>query len=80
MFASLKSLAEALEIKLKDFLAPLFIAVAGSTASFSVVDAMQLLGSDLSRARLRHAIEVLGGVSKKQAKSLEKRYRSLDLD
>lgn len=78
LFAELKSLADALEIKLKDFLAPLFIAVSGSTASFSVMDAMALLGSDMTRARLRHGIDSLGGVSKKQMKSMEKAYRAIN--
>jgi len=78
LMQTLKQLADALEIKLKDFLAPLFVAIAGSTQSFSVMDAMSLLGSDISRARLRHAIAALGGVSKKQNKKLEKEYRSLD--
>ena len=78
LFAELSGLAEAFELKLKDFLAPLFIAVAGTTASFSVMDAMALLGSDMTRARLRHAIEVLGGVSKKQMKALDKAYRGLN--
>jgi glutamyl-tRNA synthetase len=73
----LKSLADAMEVKVKDFLAPLFIAIAGSSASFSVVDSMELLGPDMSRMRIRHAIDVLGGVSKKAAKRLEKRYREL---
>ncbi|MEQ9462410.1 MAG: glutamate--tRNA ligase [Haliea sp.] len=75
----LKTLADALGIKIKDLLAPLFVAVAGSSASFSVVDSMAMLGPDMSRARLRHAIEVLGGVSKKAAKRLEKAYAELGL-
>jgi glutamyl-tRNA synthetase len=73
----LKALADALGVKVKDFLAPLFIAISGSSASFSVVDSMELLGPDMSRARIRHAIEVLGGVSKKAMKKLEKDYRTL---
>jgi len=73
----MKGLADALEVKIKDFLAPLFIAVAGTSASFSVVDSMELLGPDMSRARVRHAIEVLGGVSKKAMKRLEKQYQQL---
>jgi glutamyl-tRNA synthetase len=73
----LKGIADALEIKVKDFLAPLFVAIAGSSASFSVVDSMEMLGPDMSRARIRHAIEVLGGVSKKAAKRLEKDYQNL---
>ena len=77
LFAELKQLADKLDIKLKDFLAPLFVAIAGTTASFSVMDAMTLLGADLSRARLRHSIDVLGGVSKKQLKKLEKAFANL---
>jgi glutamyl-tRNA synthetase len=37
-----------------------------------------MIGPDMSRARLRHAIEVLGGVSKKTAKRLEKAYADLE--
>ncbi len=74
---ALKSLADQLGVKVRDFLSPMFIAISGSRASFSVVDAMGLLGPDMSRARVRQAIEVLGGVSKKAGKRLEKEYRSL---
>lgn len=77
IFAELKQLAGEVEIKLKDFLVPLFIAIAGTTASMSVMDSMVLLGPDLSRARLRHAIGVLGGVSKKQLKKMDKAYAVL---
>ncbi len=77
IFSCLKALADAMEIKLKDFLAPLFIAVSGSTASFSVMDAMVLLGSDLSRARLRDGIETLGGAGKKVLKRYEKEFADL---
>jgi glutamyl-tRNA synthetase len=76
----LKDLADALGVKVKDFIAPLFIAIAGSSASISVVDSMALLGPDMSRARIRHAIEVLGGVSKKTMKQLEKEYQGLSED
>lgn len=74
---TLKSLADRLDIKVRDFLAPLFIAISGSRASISVVDAMDLLGPDMSRARIRHAINTLGGVSKKAAKRLEKEFQAL---
>ncbi|ODS24954.1 glutamate--tRNA ligase [Candidatus Endobugula sertula] len=73
-----KSLADSMEIKLKDFLAPLFVAISGTTVSFSVIDAMVLLGPDMSRARLRYALTGLyGEMGKKQLKKLEKAYRSL---
>jgi len=77
LFSNLKLLADAMEIKMKDFLAPVFVAVSGSTSSFSVMDAMVLLGSDLTRARLRFAIEALGGAGKKVLKRYEKEYAAL---
>ena len=77
LLAEVKALAEHFELKMKAFLAPVFIAITGSTSSTSVMDAMAILGSDVTRARLRNAIEVLGGVSKKQAKRFEKEYRDL---
>jgi glutamyl-tRNA synthetase len=67
-----------MEVKLKPFLAPLFIAIAGSSASISVMDSMVLLGPDMSRARLRSAIDVFGGVGKKKLKKLEKAYNALE--
>jgi glutamyl-tRNA synthetase len=77
IFEALKELATRLDIKIKDFLAPLFIAISGSASSVSVIDAMAILGPDLSRARVRHAIDTLGGASKKQLKALEKDYAAL---
>jgi glutamyl-tRNA synthetase len=77
IFSDIKTIADAMEVKMKDFLSPFFIAITGSAASFSVFDAMVLLGPDMSRARIRHAIEILGGVSKKAMKRLEKTYEAL---
>ena len=77
ILSSLKAVADAMEIRLKPFLAPLFIAIAGSSASISVMDSMALLGADMSRARLRHAIDLLGGVGKKKLKKMEKAYQQL---
>jgi glutamyl-tRNA synthetase len=74
---ALKGVADSMDIKLKPFLAPLFVAVAGSTASISVMDSMSLLGADMSRARLRHAIELMGGVGKKKLKKMEKAYQAI---
>jgi len=77
LLGEVKALAAHFDLKMKEFLAPVFIAITGSAASTSVMDAMAILGSDMTRARLRHAIEVLGGVSKKQAKRFEKEFREL---
>ena len=77
IFNELKDLATALELKPKALFAPLFIAVAGSNSAYSMPDSMAILGADMTRARLRRAIDVLGGVSKKAAKRLEKEYAAL---
>jgi glutamyl-tRNA synthetase len=77
IFSDLKQLAETMGLTIRSLLAPLFVAIAGSTASISVIDSMVLLGPDMSRARLRSAISVLGGVSKKKLKKLEKEYAAL---
>ncbi|MGM0855586.1 MAG: glutamate--tRNA ligase [Pseudomonadota bacterium] len=77
LLEEVKLLSAHFDLKMKAFLAPVFIAITGSTTSTSVMDAMAILGSDVTRARLRHAIDVLGGVSKKQAKRFEKAFRDL---
>ncbi|MCM2130330.1 glutamate--tRNA ligase [Larsenimonas rhizosphaerae] len=78
LMAEVKLLAADFDLKMKQFLAPVFVAVTGSTSSTSVMDAMAILGSDVTRARLRHAITVLGAPSKKRTKVLEKRFKALD--
>jgi glutamyl-tRNA synthetase len=77
IFNELKLLAEQMGVKLKDALAPIFVAIAGTTASFSVVDSMQIIGPDMSRARLRHAVNALGGFGKNKQKDLDKIYAKL---
>jgi glutamyl-tRNA synthetase len=74
---SLQDAAQYMEIKIRDFLFPLFVAMSGKAVSTSVIESISILGLDITRARLRHAIVVLGGISKKQAKSLERDYRGL---
>ena len=77
LFAALKSLSTAMELKPKVLFAPLFVAIAGGNSGYSMPDSMAILGPDMTRARLRSAIDVLGGVSKKAAKRLEKEFASL---
>lgn len=72
IFKTLKGLSAALDIKLRDMMAPFFIAIAGSTSSTPVMNSMYVIGADMTMARLRHAIEVLGGLGKKKLKKLEK--------
>jgi len=77
LFEGLKQLGEAMGFKIRDFLFPLFVAIAGTAQSVSVVDAMEILGPDMSRARVRHALDSIGGPSKKQTKAWDKEYRAL---
>ncbi|KZY84398.1 hypothetical protein A3742_31390 [Oleiphilus sp. HI0071] len=60
-----------------DFMQPLFVAVAGTPNSWSVVDSMVMLGPDMTRARLRHALNVMEGFSKKETKRVEKEYQAV---
>ena len=75
--SSITRLAEALDVKIRNLLFPLFVAVTGGPVSPPLYDSMALLGPDMCRARLRHAIDTLGGVSKKHGKRLEKRFAEL---
>lgn len=72
-----KTLSEDMDIKFRNVLKPYFVAISGAKSSTPLFDSMEVLGPDLSRARIRHAIGILGGVSKKAAKRLDKEYRVL---
>ena len=77
IYKVLKGLAANFEIKLKDFMQPFFVAIAGSTSSTPVMNSMFVIGADMTLARLRHATEVLGGLGKKKLKKLEEKNKSL---
>ena len=79
LYGALKGLADAMGMKTRDFLAPLFVAVSGRAVALPLFDSLAYLGRDLTRARLRSGIEALGGISKKASKQMEKAYRSLQL-
>ncbi len=79
LYNALKGLADAMGMKTRDFLAPLFVAVAGRAVALPLFDSLAFLGRDLTRSRLRSALEALGRVSRKESKRLEKSYRSLEL-
>jgi len=69
---NIEQIATVLELKLRDLTPLLFAAITGSASSVSVLDAMTILGPDLTRYRLRCALDNLGGVSKKELKAWEK--------
>ena len=77
LYSRLRTLADAMGLKIRDFLAPLFIAISGRSTSLPLFDSMVFLGRDVTRVRVRSAIDALGGVGKKASKRLERDYREL---
>jgi glutamyl-tRNA synthetase len=77
LYASCNDLAEQCDMKLRDFLFPLFIAISGREVSLPLFDSLVFLGPDLSRGRLRDALEVLN-VSGKERKRLDKAVEQLN--
>jgi len=77
LYSELGQIAGEMQLKLRDFLSPLFIAIAGSPSAPPLFDAMAILGPDMVRARIRHGLAVAGGASKKQLKKWEKEYSEL---
>lgn len=72
-----RGLAEGMDIKFRDLLFPLFVAVSGRSAALPLFDSMAFLGADLTRTRLRSAVDALGGISKKATKRLDKELAAL---
>jgi glutamyl-tRNA synthetase len=61
--AALKRVAERLNRKFRDLARTYYVAMTGSLTSVPLFDAMELLGRDLCRERLRNALDVLGSPS-----------------
>lgn len=74
--ALLARVSEALGFKMRDFMFPIFVAISGSASSTPVMEAMNILGADMTRFRLRQALAVLGGVSKQEGKDWEKAWKN----
>ncbi len=60
IYQTLSALSKTLGFKFKDFIAPFFIAISGQSSSAPVMDSMAVIGSDLTLARLRYALNILG--------------------
>ncbi len=74
IYRMFRKLSDRTGIKLKKLTAPLYVAVSGKTVSTPLFDTMEILGSDVTRMRIRKAMERLGGLSGKRLKKLEKEY------
>ncbi|MBL4606303.1 MAG: glutamate--tRNA ligase [Pseudomonadales bacterium] len=77
---TISQLAEEMGLKLRNFMPPIFMAITGKSSATPLMDSMAILGPDMTRARLRHALGVVGGVSKKELKRLEKEFVLLGSD
>jgi glutamyl-tRNA synthetase len=62
----LKRVSDVLGKKFRDVARPFYVAVTGSPTSVPLFDAMDMLGRDMVRERLRVALELLGAPSKKE--------------
>ena len=80
LYQSCNGLAAAMDVKFRDFLFPLFVALSGRGVSLPLFDSMVFLGPDVTRVRFREALDALGGVGKKVAKRFERSYAELDRD
>ena len=75
----MRSTAELTDAKLKVFLQPFFVALTGSASSTPLFDTMEVLGSDISRARFRSGIKHLTdgrGLGNKKLKKMRKSFDS----
>jgi glutamyl-tRNA synthetase len=67
--AALRRTSEVLDTKLKDVIRPMYIAITGAAQGVPLFDAITHLGRDIIRERLRHALELMGTPTKKEAES-----------
>ena len=74
---ALRDTAEKCGYKVRDFVSPLFVALSGRSVALPLFDSIEVLGLELTRARLRSAIEILGGISNKKLKKLDKQWATL---
>ena len=67
-----QGIAETEEKKLKELLAPFFVCLTGSKVSLPLFDGMALLGADLTRTRIRKALQLL---SRKRCRTEQERIK-----
>ncbi len=72
-----RRLSEVLGMSLRNLTRPFYVAMSGQTASLPLFQSMEILGPDLVRARIRGAIDALGGISGKRMKKLQKRFEAV---
>jgi glutamyl-tRNA synthetase len=70
----LKNVADHLQCKFRDVARPFYVAITGSPTSVPLYDAIEILGRDIVRERLRNALDLLG---KPKAAELEQWSREI---
>ena len=79
LHARVAAIAEREGLKMRDAVAPFFVAMTGSASSTPLFESMQILGGDMTRRRIQYALDALAeigfGLSNKQLKALEEHYR-----
>ncbi|WGM40638.1 glutamate--tRNA ligase [Caulobacter sp. NIBR1757] len=70
----LREVATVIDVKFKDFVRHMFIAITGRPQSLPLFQSMELLGRDICRERLREAIATLGGATEGQRKAWTARW------
>lgn len=48
------------------FVKPFYLAMSGRPSALTLFDSMEILGRDITRGRINHAIQTLGGLGKKK--------------
>ncbi|MBV9973267.1 MAG: glutamate--tRNA ligase [Candidatus Eremiobacteraeota bacterium] len=66
---ALRNVASAVGRKFRDIVRPLYVSVTGSPASVPLYDSIELLGRDLTRERLRQALQLVGAPSAAEEKA-----------
>lgn len=72
---TLKASAAKMNLKLKDIMPLVFVIITGSLNSISVIDAMSLLGPDMTRYRFRTVLNKLGGFTEQELDELINKYK-----
>ncbi|MEN6625490.1 MAG: glutamate--tRNA ligase [Candidatus Sumerlaeia bacterium] len=72
--------AEKENVKLRDLLAPIFVAMSGAPVALPLFETMEIVGADMTRRRISHALAKLGEIGHelkgKKLKKLEEYYQS----
>jgi glutamyl-tRNA synthetase len=61
--SAMRSVCDSLDMRFRDFVKIFYLAITGTSRSVPVIQSMALLGRDITRERLRRALDFLGGSS-----------------